>query len=109
MKDSKDFPHPLNTFIEEEVEVATMVPRVNEKEKRVEFVKGVKKVKQKTYYADSKPVKIVCSDHRFVCLDKGKYLFKCKKCTWHKIAYPVTFKFDEKTGILTYRRTGIKV
>ena len=35
MKDSKDFPLPLNTFIEEEVEVATMVPRVNEKEKRV--------------------------------------------------------------------------
>jgi len=103
-----NFPHPLNTWIDEEVEVPVMTPKVNEKESRVEFTQEMKKVAQKTMYVDSKQTRIVCGSHTYACIDKGSYLFKCKKCDWHKIAFPVTFKFDQETGILTYRHTGIR-
>lgn len=103
------FDKPTNQWIEEDVDVKVMTPVFNEKTKVVELKEEVKTFKQKTFYADSPQTKIVCNDHRYVCLDKGKYLFKCKKCTWNRIAPPVSFKFDQETGILTRRRTGEQV
>ena len=106
--DGKDFPHPLNTFIEEEVDMPTFTPGVDEKNNRVEFKQEMKKVKQRTIYVDSKPTRLVCSAHIYACINKGKYHFKCTKCDWHRIALPITFKFDPETGILTYRESGIR-
>lgn len=106
---TKPFDKPLNTFIEEEIEIPTITPVLNIKEKRVEFVKGTTKALQKTFYSDSPKKMVVCNDHEYICVDKGKYRFQCKNCDWTKIAYPVTYKFNEKTGKLTYRKTGIQV
>ncbi len=104
-----DFDKPLNTWIEEEVDMPVFTPKVNEAAGRVEFTQETKRVKQRTIYSDSKPTRVVCGAHEYACLDKGKYLFKCKKCDWHKFAYPVTYKFDPTTGIITYRSSGIRV
>lgn len=103
------FPHPTNQWIEEDVEVPSYEPQVNEEEKRVEFNQKKQLMKQKTIYVDTKPVQVICGNHVFECVDKPKYLFKCTKCDWHKIAYPVTYRFDPETGFLTHRNGGQRV
>lgn len=105
---SKKFDKPVNQWIEEDVEVKVMTPVFDPKTKNVTIKEEVKTAKQKTYYAQSKPSTIVCSEHIYRCKDKGKYLFKCTKCSWHKIAYPVSYRFDPETGILTNRVSGIR-
>ena len=104
-----DFPHKTNEWLEKEVDVAVMKPSVNEKEKRVEFVPTTEKATEKTFYADSPLRKVVGKKHVYRCIDKGKYVFKCKNCNWHKVAYPITYKFNPKTGILSNRKTGDRV
>jgi len=104
-----NFPKKTNEWIEEEIDIPVMKPVVNEKKKRVEFVRGTEKATQKTFYADSPLKKIICKKHVYKCLDEGKYIFKCKNCDWNRIAYPVAHKFDPKTGILTNRKTGERV
>ena len=105
------FDKPLDTFIEEDIEIPSFEPVVNEKEKRVEFKQTTRKATRKTYYAHSKPQRVVCAGgtHKFRCIDKGKYVFKCINCDWHRILYPVTYKFDEKTGIATHRITRARI
>lgn len=108
---TKKFDQPLNQWIEEEVEVPQMVPKVNQKEKRIEFEQKKVKATQKTFYASSPKKKMICAKgtHYFACINRGKYIFKCHNCDYHKIAYPVTFKFDPDTGVLAYRDSGIRV
>lgn len=101
-----NFPHPTNKWIEEEVDVPVMTPEVNEKEGRVEFTQTIKKVKQRTYYANSKPRRVVCGSHNYICVDKGKSLFKCTKCDWMRIALPVTYRYNPETKKLIHRETG---
>jgi hypothetical protein len=104
--------HPgvrLNEFIEEDVQMPVMTPVVDEKNGRIEFKQEMKTVKQKTMYVDSKATKVICNAHVYVCVNKGKYHFKCTKCDWNRIAPPVTFKFNPETGILSYRENGIRV
>lgn len=106
---SDKFDKPLGVWIDEEVNVRTFEPEVDEKNKTVKIVAKDKKYHQKTIYVDSKPSTIVCKEHIYFCADKGKYLFKCRHCAWHRVALPVTFKFDPETGILTRRLTGERV
>jgi hypothetical protein len=103
------FNKPTNEWIEEDVEVKVMTPVFDEKTKNMTLKEETKIVKQKTYYADSVPSTVVCNEHVYLCLDKGKYHFKCRKCAWNRIAPPVTFRFDEGTGILTRRSDGSRV
>ena len=104
-----DFPGKTNEWIEEEIDVPVMKPHVNERKKRVEFVPTTEKATKKTFYADSPLRKVVGKKHVYRCIDKGKYIFKCKNCNWHKVAYPITYKFNPKTGILSNRKTGDRV
>lgn len=101
------YPFKTNEFIEEEVDVPSFEPVVNEKKKRVEFRRTTVKATRKTMFVDSKPRRVICKDHKYFPIDKGKYTFKCMNCDWHRIAPPITFKFDQKTGKLTYRETGV--
>ena len=104
-----EFNKPTNQWIEEEVEVKVMTPTFDPVTKNVTLKEETQKATQKTFYSDSIPNTVICSDHVYVCLDKGKYLFKCTKCSWHRVAPPVGFKFDEATGILTRRGTSVRV
>lgn len=97
------FDKPLEKWIEEDVTVPVMTPKFNPNKGRVEFKQEDKTFKQKTFYSNQTPRNVVCREHVYKCLDRGKYLFKCTKCDWHRIAPPITFKFDPKTGILEYR------
>ena len=102
----KKFPHPLNTFIEEEVQIPVMKPHVNEGKKRVEFTQEMTTATRKTMYSNNKPRVVICKDHHFVGVDSKKCIFKCTKCNYHKIAYPVTYRFNKQTGKLIHRVTG---
>lgn len=109
MADVKDFDKPLDTWIEEDVDVHTFEPEVDEDNNRVKFKSVTKKIKQRTFYSEGSTSTVVCTDHRYFPLDKGKYLFKCRHCSWRRIAPPVSFKYDPETGILTRRHTGERV
>ena len=108
---TKPFDKPTNTWLEEEVEVTTYEPEFDKETESVKIVQKKLKVPQRTYYADSKPQKLVCANHVYACINKGKYMFRCKNrgCSWHRIAPPVSFRFDPQTGILTRRDTGERV
>jgi beta-N-acetylglucosaminidase len=105
------FDKPLNEWVEEDVEVPVLTPEFDEKKKTVKIKRENQIFKQKTFYSNAPQRKVICAQgtHKFACTNKGKYIFKCVKCDFHKIAYPVTFKFDPKTGILSYRKTGIRL
>lgn len=104
-----DLPFKTNEWLEEEIEIPAFEPVVDEVNNRVEIKQTTKKATRRTMYVDSKPTRVICNNHKYICLDKGKYLFRCTKCSWHKIALPISFKFDPETGILTSRTTGIQV
>ena len=103
----EEFDKPLNEFIEEEIEIPAFEPVVNEKMKRVEFRQTTKKATRKTFYAKSTPRKLMCApgEHFFYPKDKKKSLFACNKCGFHKIAYPVTYKYYPETGQLVHKIT----
>jgi hypothetical protein len=109
MKDASTFDKPLNTWVEEDVKMPVFTPEVNEKEGRVEFKQEMKNVKQRTFYADSPQKRLICSRHEYVPLDKPKYLFGCTHCDWHRVAPPVTFKYDPEKKTLSYRENGVLV
>lgn len=103
------FDKPTNKWIEEEIEVPSFEPVVNEKAGRVEYTQRMIKATRKTFYAESKPRKLICNDHFFYPEDKKKALFACNKCSYKKIAYPVTYRYNPETGKLTHRITHKKV
>lgn len=107
-KPVSEFDKPLDTWVEEEVEIPAFEPVVDEKNNRVEFKRTTKKAIQKTFYSEGTTSKLVCApgQHHYFPLDKGKYLFGCTKCTWKRFAYPTSYKFDPETGQLTHRITG---
>lgn len=100
------FPHPTNTWIEEDVDMPVFTPEVNEKEKRVEFTQTTKRVKQRTFYADSPQKRIVCSNHSYVPLNLKKSLFRCTRCDWRRVAPVITYKYDPDKKTLSRRDTG---
>lgn len=101
----------LNEFIEEEVDVRTLTPVPDEKNKRVKLEYGSVKAKQKTMYVDSPSKKVICrpGTHFFVPLDPKKYTFSCRNCDWCYHAQIPTHKYNPEDGSLSYRRTGLKV
>lgn len=105
------FDKPVNEWIEEEVDVPVFKPRVNEKLKRVEFVQGTEKATKRTYYAKSDPRKVVCApgQHFFYPENRKKSIFACNRCNYHKIAYPVTYKYNSETGQLIHKITQKEV
>lgn len=104
------YPFKVNEWEEEDVKVTTVIPEYDDKTKKVKYIKKEISATQRTFRAHSKPRKIVCGkNHVYYCLSKGKYLFRCKNCDWHRILFPITYKFDLKTGIATHRLTGIRV
>jgi len=105
---TEQFDKPVNQWIEEDINVDVMTPVVDEKGK-IKIEKQTQTFKQKTFYAQSTPNRVVCNEHIYFCQDKGKYLFRCTKCDWNRVAPPITFKFDESTGILTRRLSGVRV
>lgn len=111
MSTKNDFPHKTNEWIEEEVEIPSFEPVVNEKMKRVEFRKTTRKATRKTMYAHSEPRKLLCKsgEHFFYPKDKKKSLFACNSCGFHKIAYPVTYKYNPDTGQLIHKITKRRV
>lgn len=100
------FDKPTNQWIEEEVEVPAFEPVVNQKMKRVEFRQTMRKATQKTFYAESKPRQLICNDHFFYPENKKKALFACNRCSYKKIAYPVTYRYNPETGKLIHRVTN---
>ena len=104
---SDNFNKPLNKWVEEEVEVPSFEPVVNEKMKRVEFKQTTRKATRKTMYAHSEPRKLMCSQgkHFFYPKDKKKSLFACNSCGLHKVAYPVTYRYNAETGKLIHKIT----
>lgn len=96
----------LNEWTEEEVEVPVFKPELDEKNKRVHIKATVEKVTQKTYYSNSTPRRVICSNHFYLPLDLKKQIFKCKRCDYHFKANTLTHKYNPETGKICFRATG---
>lgn len=105
----KPFDKPTNEWIEEDIDLQVMSPVFNPETKRVELKEETKRVKQRTYYSDNPASRVVCNSHHYLPFDMGKYMFKCSKCDWHRIAPPVTFQYLPDTGELVRRKSGQRV
>jgi hypothetical protein len=81
----------LDTFHDEEIEMAVISPKVD-KNGKISLEKKTKKTIQKVIYTQGITEKLSCrdSDHFFVMLDKHRYIAKCIHCTLHRKIYPVT-------------------
>jgi len=99
---AKDFPHPLNEFIEEDVPVRKL--HYDQDTKKVSST--VKMEKMKTMYVDAKPEKMRCQtgQHNFKIANSSKGLFRCTKCPYYRQVYPTTYMF--KKGKLIHKVTG---
>jgi ribosomal protein L37AE/L43A len=98
----KDFPHPLNEFIEEDIPV-----------KKIRFDANTGKIsqvteleKQKTMYIDAKPEKTRCKsgEHYFKVINTSRGIFKCTKCPFHRQVYPTSYMYID--GKLISKATG---
>lgn len=105
----KKFDKPIGEWIEEEIQIPVMTPVVNEKKGRVEFKQRMTTAITRTMYSDNKPRVVICKNHFFLSFDKKKCIFRCRRCNYHKIAYPVTYRFNQQTGKLTHKETKITV
>lgn len=84
--DIKDFPHPLNEWIEEEV-----VVQKNKYDKdtgKIYRTHEIEKVKTKYFHAPPERIRCPKNDHYFVSFDPKKWLFVCKNCKTVKKVFP---------------------
>jgi hypothetical protein len=100
--------HPnvkLNEWSEEDGEIPTVNPVVDEKNKRVSYEMGTQKVKQKVYYANSTPRMVICNNHFMIPLEPKRYIFKCRKCDYHFQGSTITHRYDPTTGKILFRNS----
>ena len=104
-KDGQDFDKPLNTFIEEEIEVDVVRPMIDpQNPEKKTFVRRKEKFLQKTMYLDVKPQQIMCpdQDHTFLPTQTPNH-FACTKCKFTAIAHPHHAKYNPETMKLENR------
>ena len=99
----------LNEWTTEEVEIPVFKPELDEKNKRISIKATVEKVTQKVYYSNSVPRNVICSDHFYLPLNPGKYIFKCRKCDYHYKGNTLTHKYNPTTGKICFRATGVPI
>lgn len=105
MPDKKDYPFPLDTFIDENVPVQT-----HEYHPKTGTISTtVKMEKLRTKYIEAIPQKISCikGSHDFYQSDKKKWIFTCRNCSLKKKVFPTVYRFDN--GSLINKATGEKV
>ena len=88
-----DFPHPLNTVIEEEVPVLKNKVSWDDKGKRASVKSFWEMEKQQVMYFDPDKEKISCAsgEHSWKCKDIHSYLYVCKRCKRKIKLTPVHF------------------
>lgn len=98
----KDFPHPLDTWIEEDIPVKRN--KIDPDTGKVTTTTQLEKVKTK--YMNVPPVKHRCQDgeHIFRVSDPNRGIFVCTICPYARQVFPTTYEF--KDGKLIHRITG---
>lgn len=104
---TKDTGKPLDEFIEEEIPVQKN--KFNPVTGKVFTSYDLEKVKTK--YIEVPYEKIRCKDgeHIFKIKDVHKWVFSCENCNYSRKVYPVTYRYDEKTGGLFHKITGDRI
>jgi len=98
----KKFPFKLDEWIEEDIEVTVIRPKLD-RGGRLKLTPVVEKRKQRTFYTKGVVKKLSCKDdeHYFVPLDKKSGIVHCLHCTLHRKIYPVTH--DLRDGKIVLR------
>jgi hypothetical protein len=79
-----DFPHKLNEWTEEPIEISTIDPVLNKKGEVVALKQGKRAVMQRVKYTQlSAPHKVSCldSEHYWTIPDKHIHVAYCRDCT----------------------------
>lgn len=79
---TKEFDKPLNEWVQEEIEIATIEPVLNEKHEVVGLKHGKRKAYEKTMYVNAPETSVDCGkgSHMWHIPDKHKHVAFCKKC-----------------------------
>lgn len=99
MKAANNFPHKLNTWIDEEIEIEKIDFNPDTKS----FSKGTHIEKLKVKYLNIPKKKYRCKEgeHVFKPLNKGKYVFGCIKCQYARQVYPGVYKLTPKGHLIS--------
>ena len=110
MQTPKDFPFPLDTDIEEQVPVKKLGVDIDEDGNAKVSIRTVLE-KQTVRYINAPKEKMRCKDgeHVFRSFKPSKWLFACVKCPFVRKVFPTTYRFEQSTGKLLHRKTGIAV
>jgi hypothetical protein len=101
------YPFKLDKWEMEESEIDVNVPDIDVKTgKVVGFKKESMPIIERVYRSEAKSQQLVCGDHNYECVDKHKYIFKCTRCSYSRIAYPCSYDLLE--GKLVPRETRQK-
>lgn len=105
MSSSNNFPHELNKWIDEEVEVEAVSPDFDDNGKFIGTSSKKEKHRQKTIYVDAPPKHFMCKEgeHKFIPVNLPRYEFACEKCDYHKIFHPVTYTYNPDTKTFSKR------
>lgn len=107
MADEQTFPHPLNEWIDREVDVPVMEGKLNSKGELVGIEQGTTKRKVKTMYSKVPPVPFSCKDgtHKWRMIDKRRHVASCGNCPKNRFLRAAYERIDEN-GVLRDRDTN---
>lgn len=104
---SKKPPFKLDEWQEETIEIDVNVPKFDPKTNQViGYEKQSMPVVEKVYRSEASPQQVICGNHYYECVDKHKYIFKCKNCSYSRVAFPCSY--DLVNGKLIPRKAQPK-
>lgn len=101
-----EFPHKLDTWVEEEIDIPVIEPVLNEKQEVVGIKHTTRKATQKTMYTKAVETKVSCSDgsHDYFIPDRHNHVAHCKSCKKKRLVRAVYEKVID--GHVLDRYTG---
>ncbi len=104
--ETKDFPYPLDTFIEESVPV--LKNRFNIETGKLSTTYEIEKVKTMYIHAPKNKVRCKDNEHEWYSYDPSKWLIACKNCNIVKRIYPGSYTLKDGKLIKNPRKTQRK-
>jgi hypothetical protein len=105
-KEAKDFPLPLNEWTTENVQVTKL--DYDEKNNKMRVIDTLEERRVKYVHAPKEKFRCRNGDHVFRVVDKGRYIFSCKKCQYSKVVYPTTYRVTPE-GHIIHLQTGNRI
>lgn len=94
MNTLNDFPHPLDTPLQQETEIVVNAPSLDKSSGKVTIEQRKQKVIETVTYHKAEMRTLSCpkGEHKWVVKDDGKYIASCNNCMKNRFLNPVYMK-----------------